>query len=170
MQTMQGFVATKNFGVVTVKATHFPATTWVPPDAPHRVFNILEDARIGRHLLHIFFGENVTGRDWMEENDCVGHIGRSMGPKKVLLLVEPGEDGGPEISMSSIVKIVRFTRVPTVLYQHPAFNQPTMEIVASEIPGYNATVLCNGSVHANFKTVAQAEKWIKFMKGEVVKA
>jgi hypothetical protein len=48
---------------------------------------VLEKARLNRTRLHISLGDVATGRDWLEEFECFGFIGRSMGPTKVPLIL-----------------------------------------------------------------------------------
>jgi hypothetical protein len=61
-------------------------------DTPIEVINALETARIARQFgrrlrLRLFLGDPETGRDWGEEYDVIGYIGRSGGHIKIPLLL-----------------------------------------------------------------------------------
>ena len=56
-------------------------------ETPDEVIRVLESARQNRTRLHISLGETASGRDWLEEFETHGYVGRSMGPVKVPLLV-----------------------------------------------------------------------------------
>jgi len=75
-----------------VNGTAYHAST---PDA---VVTILEDAlRCHKTYRLLFcFGDADTGRDWGEENDTTGYIGRSTGDIKIPLLIakKSDNDGG----------------------------------------------------------------------------
>jgi len=61
--------------------------TYFDPGTHPEVCRILERARKSGVQLRLFLGDTQTGRDWMEENDVVGRIGRSTGQMKVPLLI-----------------------------------------------------------------------------------
>ena len=89
-----------------------PATTF-HRDTPLRVCKILEQARVQGTVLRLFYGDQ-NGRDWGEENDVCGYVGRSTGSIRVPLLLEPLRDhdvlisapGGAPIQDHCIVRIV----------------------------------------------------------------
>ncbi|MFH1740063.1 MAG: hypothetical protein ABIH23_13720, partial [bacterium] len=54
--------------------------------APVGVVEILEKYRDRSTRIRVFYGDTITGRDWMEENDTMGIVGRSSGQIKVPLL------------------------------------------------------------------------------------
>jgi hypothetical protein len=144
--------------------------TWFTPGTNPQVKRILQNAIDTSTSLRIYYGDTDTGRSWMDEYDMFGKICRTTGSLKSPIIVAPREHGGTIILTRCIVKIVRFSKkesgeFATVLYQHPKFNLPKMEIVLNESPKYLATVLCDGKAEARFKTVAKAEKWISFMQG-----
>ncbi len=53
--------------------------TYYDSRTPIEVINVLEKARLNRTRLHISLGDASTGRDWLEEFECFGFVGRSMG-------------------------------------------------------------------------------------------
>ncbi|MBU0501432.1 MAG: hypothetical protein KJ867_15625 [Gammaproteobacteria bacterium] len=61
--------------------------TWYDPTTPEKVRKILETLRKRGEKVRIFYGDSESGRDWLEENDALGHIGRSTGTLKIPLLV-----------------------------------------------------------------------------------
>lgn len=140
--------------------------TWFSPDTPQRVQEVLENARLNDIRLRLFYGDDVTGRDWLEENDVVGCIGRSTGTMKVPLLLDNRRScGGPAILDNRIVRIIS-TSDKRELYRHPQYHQADLSIVLNEHPDYAASVTANGETHARFKTVKSAQNWIAFMRGE----
>lgn len=75
-------------------------------ETPDDVIRVLESARQGRVRLHISYGDRTTGRDWLEEVETHGYVGRSTGPVKVPLLVAIRRStGGGAILDRCIVRI-----------------------------------------------------------------
>ncbi len=74
--------------------------------------------------LRLCLGDAVTGRDWEEEHDVEGYIGRSTGSIKVpILLANARSHGGGEILTTNIVKIQYANKKQGgVLYQHPNYH------------------------------------------------
>jgi len=139
--------------------------TWYSPDTPQRVREVLEHARKHDIRLRLFYGDDVTGLDWMEENDVVGTIGRSTGALKVPLLIHNKcSHGGPAILDDRIVRIIS-TSDKRELYRHPQYHLAVLAVVRNEHPDYAASVTANGDVHARFKTEKSAMNWIAFMRG-----
>ncbi|OIQ71939.1 hypothetical protein GALL_464440 [mine drainage metagenome] len=122
--------------------------------------------------MRVFYGDRETGRDWLEEFDTIGRIGRSTGSMKVPLLVPVGEHGGPAILDDCVVKLMD-AKTGRVLYQHPKYHQPECEIRVLETPikagrgkPYTHGVWVGGTNHANFQSHAKAAAWVGFMAGE----
>ena len=149
-------------------------------DTPIEVIIELETARIARQFgcrlrLRLFLGDPTTGRDWGEEHDVIGYIGRSMGPIKIPLLIHSQRSyGGSGLFGNCIVKIVDVQTKRTV-YQHPAYHQPAYTLgapalnpdrVPVDLEKYKVGVYGDGKIVANFKTEDQARRWIAFMRGE----
>ena len=130
---------------------------------PIRVIEQLERARLGGDRIRVFYGDQETGRCWMDENDTIGTVGRSTGRIKIPLLIKTKHSyGGGAILDSAIVKILYDK---CVRYQHSNFHTPTMKVVDSHVPGCTAGVDFDHVRQANFKTRAQAERYIAFMAG-----
>ena len=140
--------------------------TWFSPDTPQRVREVLEHARQNDIRLRLFYGDDVTGRDWLEENDVVGCIGRSTGSMKVPLLINNQRNCvGPAILDDRIVRIISTTD-KRELYRHPQYHLADLSIELNEHLGYAASVMANGVVHARFKTAKSAQNWIALMRGK----
>lgn len=121
--------------------------------------------------VRIFYGDAKTGRDWNEENDVIGYLGKSTGVFKIpLLLAKSNSDGGPAILDDCIVKL---TVDKQVVYQHPNYHCARFEIrsIEKEDPltasGYTCRVVRDGrEVMANFKNEEKARHFVQFMMGE----
>lgn len=133
---------------------------------PQAVRNILENARATGRRLRLFYGDRDTGRDWLEENDVLGTIGRSTGDVKVPLLIPTARSmGGTAILCDCIVRIVD-AKTKRELYVHPKYHLPTLAIQAEAEAGYSTMVTANDAPHAQFRTEAAAARYVAFMRGE----
>lgn len=138
--------------------------TWYSIETTDEMVRLLEDRRQMRTRLRFRFGDVETGRDWLEEWDVEGTIGRSMGPVKIPLLIHNSRShGGGGILTHCIVRLLSTGKNPTVYYSHPKYNRPMLTQHISDMEGYDAEVHADGKVHARFKKVWQANKWIEKM-------
>src|SRR3990172_10334999 len=72
--------------------------------------------------VRLFYGDKETGRDWGEEYDITGTVGRSTGTEPIFLLINNKRCyGGPAILTDSIVRMFVDRRE---VYVHPLYNQP----------------------------------------------
>ena len=93
-------------------------------DTPQRVVNILENLRHNGSRLRIHYGDTDTGRDWMDENDVTGYVGRSGGSIKIPLLIHNSRSsGGGGILDHCIVKITTTCQPKRTLYIHPKYHE-----------------------------------------------
>lgn len=147
--------------------------TWFDARTPKKVQTALESARKSGDRLRIFSGSPETGRDWMEEFDTIGTIGRSMGPMKSPLLIAEGECGGPALLTHCIVRIVNLS-TGEEMYRHPKYHTPKMELTEAasydKVEGYTHSVKVESKegvmeTHANFKSQAEAAHWLAFISG-----
>lgn len=130
---------------------------------PKAVIDALERARASGERVRLFYGDTETGRSWNEENDVSGHIGRSMGPVKVPLLVAPRAHGGPALLDHCIVAILGASGW---LYRHPRLDLGVWQVEPGDMPEYPETVRCNGDIHARFRKAGQGARYIAFMTGK----
>jgi len=78
-----------------------------------------------RTRLRLYLGDPTTGRDWDEQYDVEGAIGRTGGRLHTpILLANARSIGGGEILTQNIVKI-RYANKKQggVLYQHPNYHK-----------------------------------------------
>ena len=146
------------------------AHTYFDPGTLPKVSAILEACRKTDRQLRLFLGDPETGRDWMEEHDTVGRIGRSMGPMKVPLLITDGEMGGGAILTSCVLRIIDASTLKE-LYRHPKFQEPNLSVHPEDFsPGaYKFRVDRDGQTQARFKKLGSAHSYVAFMLGHAVK-
>lgn len=138
---------------------------WYNPRTPEKVRRVLERARREGLTLRLFLGDATTGRDWLEENDVVGRVGRSTGKLKIPLLVPEGDVGGPGILDANVVRILD-ADTGEELYRHPSYHQPELHL--SEEPGADLPFVVKSDTDlARFKTLGRAAKWLAFITGEI---
>jgi hypothetical protein len=141
-------------------------STHYASDTPQTVRDILESARESGRRLRIFYGDAATGRDWMEESDVIGTIGRSTGAVRVPLMIAGARSlGGPQLLDHCIVRILDVA-TKRELYRHPRYNLPTLEIDEPATPDYKASVNANGTLHAQFRSAKSAAHYVAFLRGE----
>lgn len=135
---------------------------------PDEVIQVLENARLNRTRLHISLGETTTGKDWLEEFETHGYVGRSMGPVKVPLLIANHRSiSGGAILDHCIVRI-RASNGGRVLWQHPAYHHGDLEIRRKAEPVtlpdgrvLTVDVFRDGALHASFENMVQARRWVQ---------
>lgn len=132
---------------------------------PPAVVDALESCMNTSKRVRMWYGDNVTGKNWYGEYHMVGHIAMSMGPHKIPLLISRNGRGGPAILADCIV-CMQVNGV--IVYKHPLFAMPVISIyhenAYSDIP-WAATV--DGDIgFARFKTELSAKRWAQFMRGE----
>lgn len=82
----------------------------------------LEHLRIFQTRCRFHWGNAKTGKDWRDNCDVLGRIGRSTGSIKIpILLYNNRSIGGGAILDHCIVKITE-SRGGRVLYQHPKYH------------------------------------------------
>ena len=101
--------------------------TFYDERTPGEVIRVLESARQNRIRLHISLGNTETGRDWLEEFETHGYIGRSMGPVKVPLLIANRRSLGGGAILDHCVVRIRTAAGGWVLWQHPAYHHVVRE-------------------------------------------
>lgn len=145
-----------------VNGTYYHAST------PIELINVLEKARMSRTRLHISLGDIATGRDWLEEFDCFGFIGRSMGPIKVPLLLPLSRSIGGSAILDHCIVRIRHSSGGRILWQHPSYHHGKIEVRQKEQPvtlDDGRTLLVDvwrdGQVQACFESVAKAMRYVQ---------
>jgi hypothetical protein len=139
--------------------------TWFSYGTPKKVRSLLEEYRRSEAQIRIFYGDQSTGRDWNEENDVIGRIGRSTGVMQIPLLITGEEHGGPGLLDDCIVRMIDVQSKKDI-YRHPSYHQGKMEIVTATCEGYTHAVNVDKSTVANFKTLGSAAHYVAFISGE----
>lgn len=138
-------------------------------DTPEKVKRVLSEYCHNDRRLRIFYGDKLTGRDWLEECMVMGYVGNSTGSSKIPILVHNSRSyGGGAILDQCIVKIIDIQN-REVLYQHLEYNQPTLTLKSETLEGhpqYKFSVYADNELHARFETQAQAEHYILFLQGK----
>lgn len=137
-------------------------------ETPDEVIRVLENARQNRTRLHISLGDQQTGRDWLEEFETHGYVGRSMGPIKVPLLISNTRSlGGGAILDHCIVRI-RTSAGGRVLWQHPSYHHGQLQIRQKTEPVtlpdgriLRVEVVQNGKEQAAFEDMSKARRYIQ---------
>ena len=80
--------------------------TFYELNTDNKVIEVLENARKSESRIRIFYGDTITGEDWLEDNDTIGAISRTFGNvKSPILLKRKNSTGGGLILTENIVKI-----------------------------------------------------------------
>jgi len=139
-------------------------------ETPGEVIRVFESARLNRTRLHVSLG-NIegpeAGKDWLEEFETHGYVGRSMGPVKVpLLIANRRSTGGGAILNHRIVRIRESAR-GRVLWQHPQYHHGSLEIrlkvepvILPDSRTLTVDVLRDGELYAAFENVDKARRWV----------
>ena len=138
------------------------SAAWTPNHSSHRIdykivngtayhlqtadelVNILEICRAGRTRVEIRYGNDLTGRDWMDRN-C-GLLGRSTGQLQVPIILQTKRStGGDSLLDHCIVKLIDM-KDGAVLWCHPLYNiensdEPADEPISSE-PQFDRFDVC----------------------------
>jgi hypothetical protein len=131
--------------------------TYYYPNTNDKVIEVLERCRIDKRRIQFFYGDVLTGRDWNEEHDTIGQVGRSTGPIKVPLLIPTSRSiGGGCILTDSILKI-RDAKSKVVLYVADNYQLPVIDIIPSDMEGYQFNTVINGTLHGRHKTLRSAK-------------
>ena len=135
------------------------------------LMNVICSACTYRYRVRIWYGDRDSGRSWNEDYAVVGRIGKTTGVIKIPILVyNSRSDGGPAISVGSIIRIDDIEDKRT-LWKVPNFHVEPMEIKTTDNKYYPYSVMQHkddGTIQniANFKKEEQAKRWIDFMLGK----
>jgi len=147
-----------------------PSGTYYREGTPRAVIDALEAARVSRARVRFFYGDRETGKGWLEEYDVTGRIGRSTGRIPIALLIPTRRStGGGGILADCIVRLIVQGRGE--VYRHPGYEMPSIitgpEGKHADLP-FAAWVNTRSDEqpHARFRTMAAADRWAAFMRGE----
>jgi len=126
---------------------------------PQAVIQVIDEAYKTNRRLSIRFGDIETGRDWLDEYDTAGTIGKSTGTIKIPLLIKTNRSlGGGALLDHCILKITD-QNTKQVLYKAANYQQPQVEIVPSDVPEqYQYNTIVNGTLHGRHKTIKGANR------------
>lgn len=127
------------------------------------VVALLERARVDGRSVRIFYGDARTGRDWLEESDVQGTLGRSTGPLKVPLLIAHGSAGGSALLDHCIVRLRIEGREA---WRHRSYFQGEMELVDTRLATHPFGVDVDGQWQAQFKTDAARSRYLRSIGAE----
>lgn len=138
---------------------------WFHAGTDPKVCDAIALAHSCGYRVRLFIGDTVTGKCWHDEFGTVGTIGRSTGQVKCpLLIANVRSSGGFAILDHCVIGIA--TGPHAWLYRHPSLDLGVWSIGLSDLPDYARNVSVDGTLHARFKTHAQAERYVAFMRGE----
>lgn len=141
--------------------------TFYHEKTPEAVIKWLETSRVRRQRIRNFYGDAETGRDWMNEYDVLGIVGRSTGDIKIpLLIANSRSHGGGGILDHCIVRIATKDASGRLVdvYKHPHYRLPSFKI--REVPHGRFEVMADNVTEARFDAGERAERWISFIRGE----
>jgi len=138
---------------------------WFHADTPLAVRRELKKAYKEKYPIRIFYGDTMTGKDWLEECDVLGKVYRSSGVLKVPLLIDDNEIGGPAILDHCIVRIVN-AETGAELYRHHNYFHGVFSLHEFYEGEYEAETRVDGETHARFKSMDDAYHWMAFMAGK----
>ncbi len=140
-----------------------PSGTYYRDTTPRAVIDGIERAYRTGERIRLWTGDLETGRNWYDDHDVTGTVGRSMGLIRVpLLIASPRSSGGGAIGTTSIVCLRVGGRE---VWRAPGFEMPAPVIKAEDFEGYHFAAYLDGKLHARFKTEAMAQRWADFMSG-----
>ena len=126
--------------------------TFYSTSTPNELIEVLERISKGRMRCKFYYGDIETGRDYAEESDKIGTIGRSTGEIKIpLFIATPRSRGGGQL-FENIVMIKDINR--RIIYKNPKYNSPALEITPSDMPekGYTHNLKVNGEIYSRHKS------------------
>lgn len=138
------------------------SNTFYPENTPDKVIDILERARYRGDRIQLFYGDIKTGKNWNEECETIGTIGKSNGTVKIPLLIATKRSmGGISISTDSIIGI---KQGKNILYKAENFIENSYTIVNSDLQGYAKNTLIDGEIYGRHKTELSAKRLIAKLK------
>ncbi len=137
---------------------------WFHAETPLAVRRVLKKAYDEQWPVRLFYGDTMTGNDWLEEFDVLGKVGLSTGALKVPLLIDD-DIGGPAILDHCIVRIVN-AKTGVELFRHHNYHHGVFTLHEFFENEYEAEVRVDNETHARFKSIDAAYHWLAFMVGK----
>lgn len=142
-------------------------------ETPNDLILVLLKALQSKKRVRLYYGDRVTGLDWLEEYDTMGYIKfktSHSGMKSLILVSRKDSTGGNLIPTGAVVKI---TLDKTVIYQAQNYTLPRFDVVPiNEVHGGSAyraevRVFKDGAwvVQGKFGSMAKARAYIQFISG-----
>ncbi len=159
---MQAHTITGPTGKVTTFIQQ-PSGTCYHESTSDEVIRVLEGVMRSKRRIRLFYGDTATGRSWLDEWDVIGHLGRSMGPIKIpLLLKSLRSSGGSGILDHCIIRIQEGHQV---LYSHPDFHIGATSIRRGDMKKLPWELWIDDQLHARFEQRSSAEILVEFLLG-----
>jgi hypothetical protein len=127
----------------------------------------LSSLNLSKKRVRIFYGDTQTAKNWNDEYDTIGTIGKSNGQIKIPLLIKTKRSfGGSAILDQRILKIVDIA-TNKVLYQCDNYKPDNFFCLYKNTNSNEAVVYMNdiNNVYANCHTIEKALKLCNFMNG-----
>jgi hypothetical protein len=138
--------------------------TYFDPGTTPEAARVLERCRTAGNKVRLVLGDTATGESWLDEYDVVGTIGRSIGPLKVPLLIEEGENGGGAILTACLLCVIDWRNGKPV-YRHPAYRVVDLAITPSGDDQRPWAVRRRDETVAQFSDIGKAAAYLAFMRG-----
>jgi len=99
--------------------------THYSPKTSNAMIALLDSLRRRGKRVRFYFGDSSTGKDWEEEFDVMGRIGRSTGVAKIPILVYSHRStGGGALLTDCIVKIEYANKSDGgIIWRHPKYHK-----------------------------------------------
>lgn len=140
--------------------------TYYDEGTTYEVARVLESVRRDKTRVILRYGDPETGRDWGDEWGIEGYVSRSTGTRKIPILVHNTRAlGGGAILTAKILKIST-SRGGHVLYQHPKYSAPRVEIVPGDLQEYPYNTLVDGELYGRHHSLRAAENTKRKLSGK----
>ena len=129
-------------------------------ETSHEVVEAIQKAYSNGLRIRLHYGDTKTGKDWMDEYDVRGTIGKSTGQNPIPLLIQTTRSaGGGAILDSCIVRMVSIDKrnKGTILYQHPKWKPAKFLITMDEDDKYPFILWVNGKEYGRCVSEKQAK-------------
>lgn len=136
-----------------------------PDSVPDALISALEAAREDRKPVRLFYGDQKTGEDWLEETHVSGLLGYVRFNKQKLLTIRPLNGGhASEVMVEHVVKLLVEGEMK---WQHAKYHISPLTVhveVQNGRPKWS--VQGKNWSYFGFRSHLAAYRWISFMKGE----